>query len=126
MKFNYSDTKKGSTVSKELTDEEKAYLISKKIGDEVDGSPLGMPGYKFKITGGSDINGSPLEKSISNASKIKTLKKRQRKRDAHKVMRKTIVRGNTIAEDTALVNAKILQAPEGSEAQAVPAKQSET
>ncbi len=112
MKFNYSNPVTGKTESKELGDEAKALLIGKRIGEEIEGSLIGMPEYTFKITGGSDSNGFPLDKSIRSSAKVKTLRERKGKKDKEPARRKVIVRGNTIAEDTVLINAVAVKYPE--------------
>ena len=44
-----------------------------KIGDDFDGSILGLDGYNLKITGGSDKNGFAMRKDISGPRRIRTL-----------------------------------------------------
>ncbi len=111
MKFNYSNPATGKTESKDLGDEGKALLIGKRIGDEIDGSAVGMAEYTFRITGGSDSNGFPLDRSIRSSAKIKTLRMRKGKKDKVATRKKVIVRGNIIAEDTAVVNAVAIKYP---------------
>lgn len=90
---------------------EKPVFIGKKIGDEVDLSILGLPGYKGLITGGSDKDGFPMKPTLPGTArkrlfmaggvgyrcKEKGIRKRKR------------VRGNTIAEDIHQVNIKVTQ-----------------
>jgi small subunit ribosomal protein S6e len=48
-------------------------LVRKKIGDEIDGMFLGLPGYKVKITGGSDREGFPMRPEIHGSARKKIL-----------------------------------------------------
>ena len=48
-------------------------LIGKKIGDEVDGIFVSLPGYKLSITGGTDKNGFPMRKDLPGTSRRRLL-----------------------------------------------------
>jgi len=47
-----------------LTPEQHKALIGRKIGEIIDGSIIGLDGYKFQITGGSDITGTPMVRYV--------------------------------------------------------------
>lgn len=91
------------------TDTDK--LIGLKIGDEFDGSIIGLPGYKLKITGGSDKDGFPMRKDIEGSRRVKVLLssgpgfKPRRKGER----RRKSVRGNTISEDIVQVNTVVVK-----------------
>ncbi len=57
-------TKDGKCVQKEFKDTEADVLLSKNIGDTISGDDLGLAGYEFVITGGSDKCGFPMRKGI--------------------------------------------------------------
>jgi small subunit ribosomal protein S6e len=86
-------------------------LIGLKIGNEFDASPLGLNGYKLRITGGSDKNGFPMKKDVEGPRRIKSLlsggvgfkprRKGQRRRKT--------VRGNTISDDIVQINTIVVQ-----------------
>ena len=48
-------------------------LMGKNIGEVVDGIFVGLPGYKLKITGGSDGNGTPMRKDLPGNKRRKIL-----------------------------------------------------
>jgi len=48
-------------------------LVGKKIGDEVDGIFVSLPGYKLKITGGSDKDGFVMRRDIPGISRRRIL-----------------------------------------------------
>jgi small subunit ribosomal protein S6e len=86
-------------------------LIGKKINDEVDGIFVSLPGYKLKITGGTDKDGFPMRHDIPGSTRRRLLLSRglgfkpkelgQRKKKS--------VRGNTINQEIVQVNMKVLK-----------------
>lgn len=101
--------KNGKCVQRELKDADA--LIGKKVGEQLKGEEIGLEGYEFEITGGSDDSGFPMRKDIPGNARKRILavsgvglkKKRRGMRQ-----RKT-VRGNTIGEQTAQINLKVLK-----------------
>jgi len=81
-----------------------------KIGDDFDGSILGLDGYNLKITGGSDKNGFAMRKDISGPRRIRTLVSGgvgYKPTTSGEKRRKTI-RGNTISDDIVQINTIVL------------------
>lgn len=86
-------------------------LIGLILGTEIDGGTLGFEGYKLKITGGSDVDGFPMNPSVQGAMRkrilssggigFKPTRKGMRKRKS--------VRGNTISEDIYQLNMKVIK-----------------
>lgn len=110
-------------------------FIGKKIGDELDGSILGLKGYRIKITGGTDRDGFPMRPDVSGPRKVRILlsggvgfhprekpsskkKKRRLRRLKKGLRRRRTVRGDTISEAIAQINAVLVTAsqPERKEA----------
>lgn len=56
--------KDGKCVSKELKSPDADVLLSLKLGDKFSGDSVGLHGYEFQITGGSDKSGFPMRKDI--------------------------------------------------------------
>jgi len=86
-------------------------LVGKKIGDEVDGIFVSLPGYKLKITGGSDKDGFIMRKDIPGISRRKILITKStgfRPKDRGVRRRKTIC-GNTIGLNILQVNMKVIK-----------------
>lgn len=111
FKVNISDPKTGKTRAVTIKDEKAKALIGLKIGDIFDGILVGKRGVKLKITGGSDRSGFPMIPGISGGIKksiilSKGIGFKPKKKGLRK--RKTI-RGNTITEDTVLINAVIVE-----------------
>jgi len=86
-------------------------LIGKQIGEVVDGIFVGLPGYKLKITGGSDKDGFPMRKDLPGARRRKVLLAGGV--GFHPQMggqrRRKTMRGNAISPDTSQLNMKITQ-----------------
>ena len=82
------------------------------IGDEFDGGIIDLPGYKLRITGGSDKNGFTMKSDITGTRRVKSLltggvgyNPKQKG-----VKRRKTVRGNTIADDIVQINTIVVKA----------------
>lgn len=86
-------------------------LIGKKIGDEVDGIFVSLPGYKLQITGGTDKDGFVMRKDIPGITRKKTLTARSPGfKPKDKGVRKRItVCGNTISLNISQINLKVIK-----------------
>ncbi|MEM2226760.1 MAG: S6e family ribosomal protein [Candidatus Bathyarchaeia archaeon] len=99
----------------ELEGSRAAPLVGREIGDIVDGSLVGMPGKRVRITGGSDKDGIPMRGDVHGGGKkyvllsgppgfrpkIKGLRKRK------------LVRGRMITDETYQINMVVLSDSEG-------------
>jgi len=109
-----NDIKNGKSYQVQVSGHHANSLIGKKIGDEVDGIFISLPGYKLNITGGTDKDGFAMKKDLpgmgrrrillSDGKGFKALEKGMRKKKS--------VRGNTISQDIVQINMKV--AKEGS------------
>ncbi|MDH7594086.1 MAG: 30S ribosomal protein S6e [Methanomicrobiales archaeon] len=91
-------------------------LIGKKIGDEVDGAPLGLPGYRLKITGGSDRDGTPARADLPGLGRLKVLLSEStgfHPRQEGQRRRKSI-RRSEIAPEYVQINTKVISRSEKS------------
>ncbi len=48
-------------------------LIGMKIGDQIDGTAIGLSGFKVQITGGSDKDGFPMRADLPGVQRKKAL-----------------------------------------------------
>ncbi|MBN1275324.1 30S ribosomal protein S6e [Candidatus Woesearchaeota archaeon] len=104
--------KDGKTQQFELDDDKASALIGKKIGDKVSGKQAGFDGYEFEVTGGSDSSGFPMRKDVQGTARKKILTTKgvgMRTNRKGLRLRKTVA-GNTVFENTAQVNLKVLKA----------------
>jgi small subunit ribosomal protein S6e len=110
FKVVLSDPKTGRAYNVAASGGAANALTGRKIGDEIDGGALGLQGYRMKITGGSDRNGTPARKDlpISGRKKIllagglgfKPLMDGQRRRKS--------MRGSEIGPDFVQINASVV------------------
>src|SRR5712691_9914442 len=106
-----ADPKSGKAYKRDVTGHYANALIGKKIGDELDGLYLGLPGYKLAITGGSDKDGFPMRSDLPGPRRKRLLLSggvgyhpdRPGKR------KKKTVRGNTVSPDILQLNLRIVQ-----------------
>ena len=68
-----NDVKTGKSYNVTVTGNHAASLTRMSLGDVIDGVFLGLPGYKLKITGGSDKNGTPMRKDLPGNKRVKLL-----------------------------------------------------
>ncbi len=101
-------SKGGKSFQKEI-DENLVY--GKKIGDKIEGSILGMDKFELQITGGSDKEGFPMKKGVEGSLRKRLLLssgvgyKPKRKG----VKRRKSVRGQSVSEEIAQLNLKVLK-----------------
>ncbi len=104
-----SDPRTGKTYQWDVKGHHANSLIGKRIGDEVDGIFVSLPGYKLVVTGGSDKEGFPMRKEVPGPRRRKVLVTEGvgfHPKDKGVRKRKTM-RGNTISPDIVQVNMKI-------------------
>ncbi len=111
FKVVINDTKTGKSYQKEITGTKANSLMGKRIGQEVDGVFVDLPGYKLLITGGTDKDGFPMRKNLQGARRKKLLLKGGIGFHPTRpgMRKKKMVRGNTISADIVQINMKIVQ-----------------
>src|SRR3989304_5267696 len=57
-----ADPKSGKTYKRDVAGQFANALVGRKLGEEIDGLFVGLPGYKLVITGGSDKDGVPMRR----------------------------------------------------------------
>lgn len=109
MKIVIADTKTGKCYQLELDQVKSRPLYGKEIGNDVDGSLLGLGGYTLKITGGTDRDGFPMRKDMHGLERKRILISRGPGLRKMGERRKKTVRGSVIAEDIAQINLKVIK-----------------
>lgn len=104
-----NDPKDGKSYQVPVKGHHANALVGKKIGDEIDGLFVRLPGFKLQITGGSDKEGFAMRPDLGGINRRKILatdgfgfhatRKGLRKRKS--------ARGNTITLDVTQVNLKV-------------------
>jgi len=109
FKVVLSDQKTGRAYNVNVSGGPAGAIIGKRIGEELDAGPFGLPGYRMAITGGSDRNGTPARRNLPLAGRrklllsggvgFKPMMEGQRRRKS--------IRGNEITADFVQVNARV-------------------
>ncbi|AGI84867.1 SSU ribosomal protein S6e [Candidatus Methanomethylophilus alvi Mx1201] len=106
-----NDVKTGKSYNVAVSGHHANSLDGKNIGEIVDGIFVGLPGYKLKITGGSDKTGTPMRADLPGKKRVKLLLSDglgfherypgERKRVA--------ARGSTISSETVQINMAVTE-----------------
>lgn len=111
FKIVVNDTKTGKSHNILVGGHHANSLIGKKINDEVDGIFVSLPGYKLRITGGTDKNGFPMRKDLQGTTRRRLLLSESlgfKPKDSG-VRKKKSVRGNTINQEVVQINMKVVK-----------------
>ena len=110
MKVVVADPKEGKCYQTERDEVKSKALYGLRIGSELDGSLVGLNGYKLIITGGTDKDGFPMRPDVHGAERKSVVisggsgfKKKKGKGQR----KKKTVRGNILSEAIAQVNIKV-------------------
>jgi len=111
FKVVVNDTKNGKSHQVEVSGHHANSLIGKKIGDEVDGIFISLPGYKLQITGGTDKDGFPMRSDLPGIVRRRILLSEGR--GFHPIeggmRKKKSIRGNTINQEIVQINMKVIK-----------------
>ena len=104
-------TKDGKSHQKEIKSPESDYFFGKKIGDQISGDSIGFPGYEFELRGGSDSSGFPMRFDVVGPVRKKILAARSIgvKIKARGLRVRKSVAGNTVGQNIAQINLKVLK-----------------
>jgi len=111
FKVVVNDVKDGKSHQVQVTGHHANSLIGKKIGDEVDGIFISLPGYKLSITGGTDKNGFPMRNDLPGTGRRRLLLSESKgfHPTEHGLRHKKSIRGNTINTDLVQINMKVMK-----------------
>ncbi|MBT4651000.1 30S ribosomal protein S6e [Candidatus Woesearchaeota archaeon] len=109
-------TKDGKSFQKEVKSPEADVLLRKVVGEKVEGKGLGLEGYEFEITGGSDKAGFPMRKGIKERRKrimvsggVGFSGKDRNKNKKKGLKRKKTVCGERIDSNIVQINLRVLK-----------------
>jgi small subunit ribosomal protein S6e len=110
LKLNIADTKTGKCYKSELKEDHASTLIGLNIGEKVNGDKIGIAGYEFQITGGTDHCGFPMRRGILGVRKKLVIYPGVGFRQGLKGMKKRkTVCGHKINDKITAVNLKVLK-----------------
>ncbi|MFE3845446.1 30S ribosomal protein S6e [Thermoplasmatota archaeon] len=109
FKVVINDIENGKSHQVQVSGHHANSLIGKKIGDEVDGIFVQLPGYKLILTGGTDKTGFPMRKDFPGMGRRRLLLSKSKgfKSKEEGLRRKKSIRGNTINQDIVQINMKV-------------------
>jgi small subunit ribosomal protein S6e len=109
FKVVVNDTKNGKSHQVPVSGHHANSLIGKKIGDEVDGIFISLPGYKLQITGGTDKDGFPMRKDFPGIGRRRLLltKGVGFKPKENGLRRKKSIKGNTVNQNIVQINMSV-------------------
>lgn len=108
MKLVISDRKTGKAYNKKTAE---PVFLNRKVGEEVDLGSAGLPGFKARITGGSDKQGFPMKPTLEGQGRKKLLLEKGigiKSKAKGRRVRKS-VRGNTVGQDIVQLNLVITE-----------------
>jgi small subunit ribosomal protein S6e len=111
FKVVVNDTKNGKSYNVPVSGHHANSLIGKKIGDEVDGIFVSLPGYKLTIAGGTDKDGFAMRNDLPGMSRRRLLISKGKGFNAKEngIRKKKSIRGNTINQDIVQINMKVVK-----------------
>ena len=110
FKLNIADPKSSKCYKTEVKDAQATPFIGLNIGEKIDGNKIGIDGYEFEITGGTDYCGFPMRHGILGIRKRITIYKGTGFKGGLKGMKKRkTVCGHKINENITAINLKVLK-----------------
>ncbi len=111
FQVSIADPKEGKSFQTKVEGHHANSLIGKHINDEVDGIFVGLPGYKLRITGGSDSDGFPMKKGMIMPGRKRIIGKKGIgfKSNPKDVRVKKTLRGSRISSDITQINMKVIE-----------------
>lgn len=113
FKIIVSDPETGKSQAVEVEGTRAVPLIGRRLGEVIEGTAVGMSGYKLRISGGSDKDGFPMRPNIHGGVRVSVILSEGtgfHPSRAGERQRKTL-RGNVITEDIVQVNMKVVEKP---------------
>ena len=109
FKLVISDPETGKAIQYELDDVNTNTLVGKQVGAIVEGDTLGLPGYKLKITGGTDSSGFPIRPDVHGSGKKRILIRGPPgfRPDRKGTARRKTVRGRELDSNISQVNMRV-------------------
>jgi small subunit ribosomal protein S6e len=106
-----NDVKTGKSYNVAVTGNHAASLTRMSLGDVIDGVFVGLPGYKLKITGGSDKTGTPMRSDLPGNRKVKLLISDSLgfHEKYHGERKRTAICGRVISESISQINMKVTE-----------------
>lgn len=110
-----ADPDSGETYQIDVDGQDANRFMGREIGDEVEGSAVGLDGYMLEITGGSDTAGRPLRGDVRGPNLKSVMLEGgvgyEPSRDGER--KRVTVRGREISDEVRQINATVAEAGSG-------------
>jgi small subunit ribosomal protein S6e len=104
-----ADPESGTTYQIDVEDQDANRFIGRELGEEVQGSAVGLDGYTLELTGGSDDAGRPMRADLNgpdlNAVLLEGGTGYNPSREGER--KRVTVRGREVSDATRQINARI-------------------
>jgi small subunit ribosomal protein S6e len=106
-----ADPEDGTTYQVSVSGQDATRFVGRELGEEVDGSSVGLDGYTLELTGGSDDAGRPMRSDVRGPNLMEVLLEGGTGYEPdHDGERKRVtVRGREVSDATRQINAKIVE-----------------
>ncbi len=110
-KITVSDPKTGKSHPMELDKGKLGEIAGRRIGEEVDGGFVGLPGYKLRLTGGTDKQGFAMRRGVHKMGRSSLLLEVGRgfARGKDGLRRRKTVQGEIYSDDIEQVNMLVIE-----------------
>ena len=104
-----ADPDDGMTYQVDVSDQNATRFIGRELGEEVDGSAVGLDGYTLELTGGSDNAGRPMRDDVRGPNLKSVLLEGGTGYNptAEGERKRVTVRGREVSDNTRQINARI-------------------
>ncbi len=105
-----ADPESGASYQLDADEQDANRFMGKELGDEVDGSAVGLDGYTLELTGGSDDAGRPMRPDVAGPNLKEVLMKEEGvgyKPDREGERKRVTVRGREVSDAVAQINTTI-------------------
>ena len=110
LKLVVSDPDTGKTYQTDVDGQDANRFLGRSLGEEVDGSVVGLSESTLELTGGSDAAGRPMREDVAGSNLKQLLLEGgvgyHPEKDGER--RRVTVRGAEFSEESAQVNAKVV------------------
>ena len=111
FKLVIANPRDGRCVQRDLKAPEANSLLGTKLGSTVNGESIGLPGYEFMLTGGSDYCGCPMRRDVQGTGrkKIIAVSGVGLKAKEKGIRQRKTVCGNTVHDKIVQLNLKVVK-----------------
>lgn len=106
------DPDTGESHGIEIDEQDANRFLGRSMGEEVDGTAVGLAGYTLEITGGSDAAGRPMRADVGGPALAEVLVDERStgyRPEREGERRRVTVRGREVGDETVQINATIVE-----------------